>query len=312
LTRPADIIRPVEIAPYAEPAPLGKFDRSVSLLAWAYNEEALLEGFLDQAFELMDATVTDFEVVLIDDGSGDRTAEIADDYARREPRLRVIHHPTNLNVGMATRTAIAATSTEFLFWQTVDWSYDLRNLRIFLELLRHFDVVQGVRPTPIRLFSYVPVIRSIYRVKTRSDTLWKAIISLSNYYLLRILYRVNFHDFQNVTFYPTKLAQSHELVGRSAFVNPELLIRSHAAGARFIEVPIPFKRRQTGKAKGTKLKAVVRAFLDVTLNWLRWGRKLPSGRPKSGDPQQVFRVYDPVRLDEDVIRLVAPLFCDFR
>jgi hypothetical protein len=115
-------------------------------------------------------------------------------------------------VGFAFRTALATAEKEYFFSQTVDWSYDLSKLRVFLELLRHFDVVQGIRPVPIRLFSYVPVIRSIYRIQRRSDTFYKAIISLTNYYILRILFGARFHDFQNITFYPTKLVREIKLV----------------------------------------------------------------------------------------------------
>ena len=216
-----------------------KFDRSVSMLAWGYNEEELVEDFLDRAFALLEKTVTDYELVFVDDCSTDGTGRIVADYARREPRLRVITHETNLNVGFACRRAVAEARKDFLFWQTVDWSYDLTYLRVFLELLKHFDVVQGIRPAPERLLSHIPVIRSIYRIKSRSDNLQKAVVSLSNYYLLRLLYGVKFHDFQNVTFYPAALVQSLTLVGKSSFINPELLLKTHARGARFLEVPIP-------------------------------------------------------------------------
>src|SRR5262249_7655972 len=162
----------------------------------------------------------------VDDGSTDRTPEILQNFARLEPRLRVIRHPRNLNVGFAFRTALAAAGKDYFFSQTVDWSYDLSKLRVFLELLRHFDVVQGIRPVPIRLFSYIPVIRSVYRIQRRSDTFYKAIISLTNYYILRILFGARFHDFQNITFYPTKLVREIKLVGRTSFTNPEILLKS--------------------------------------------------------------------------------------
>ncbi|MDP1774191.1 MAG: glycosyltransferase, partial [Methylobacter sp.] len=74
------------------PALSKKFDRSVSLLAWGYNEEQLIEGFLDQAIALMNEVVEDFEIIFVNDGSSDRTGEIVDAYALREPRLRVIHN----------------------------------------------------------------------------------------------------------------------------------------------------------------------------------------------------------------------------
>jgi hypothetical protein len=289
-----------------------KFPRSVSMLAWGYNEEELVEGFLDRALALLKKTVTDFELVFVDDCSTDRTGQILADYARREPRLRVITHETNLNVGFACRTAVAAATKEFLFWQTVDWSYDLSYLRVFLELLNHFDVVQGIRPAPERLLSHIPVIRSIYRIKSRSDNLKKAVVSLSNYYLLRLLYGVKFHDFQNVTFYPTALVQSLTLVGKSSFVNPEMLLKAHARGAQFIEVPIGFIPRQAGEAKGTKMRTILRSVRDVFGNWLDWGLRLRLERRRARRPDQISRVSQPVHLDEDVLLIIIPLFKCYR
>ena len=102
---------------------MGKFDRSVSMLAWGYNEEELIEGFLDQAFALLEKNVVDYELVFIDDCSTDRTGQILADYARREPRLRVITHETNLNVGFACRRA---ASFEFDPVLVTSWSPSCR------------------------------------------------------------------------------------------------------------------------------------------------------------------------------------------
>ena len=288
---------------------LGKFDRSVSLGVWGYNEELLVKSFLTRAINLLDHTVRDWEIVFVDDGSTDRTPEILREFTQREPRLRVVRHPRNLNVGLAFRTALAIASKEYFFSQTVDWSYDLSRLRVFLELLKHFDVVQGIRPVPIRLLSYIPVVRSIYRIQGRSDTLYKAVISLANYYILRILFGVRFHDFQNVTFYPTAMIHQIELVGRTSFANPELLLKSYYRGARFIEVPIRFIKRDLGMAKGTKIKTVLRSLVDTARNWISWGLRY---RLKGQPPSVIYRVAEPFRLDQPVLRLILPLFEDFK
>src|SRR5262249_32274881 len=153
---------------------LGRFDRSVSLLAWAFNEEAIVGSFLERAVTSLENAVDDWEIVFVDDCSTDRTPDILRAFAAREPRLRIICHERNMNVGISCRTAVSHAKKEFLFWQTVDWSYDISKLRVFLELLKYFDAVQGVRPVPIRLLSYIPVVRSIYRVRRRSDSFSKA------------------------------------------------------------------------------------------------------------------------------------------
>ena len=284
-----------------------RFGHSVSMLAWGFNEEALIGGFLQKALTVLAETVSDYELIFVDDGSTDRTGEIARAHAERNPRLRVMTNERNMNIGWSFKRALAAAQKEFVFWQTVDWSYDLTHLRIFLELLTHYDVVVGVRPVPIRLLSYIPVVRSIYRVRTRSDNFRKAIVSLVNYYLLRILYRMNFHDFQNIHFYPTALLHSFTLEGDSSFLAPEMMAKSIAKGCRFLEVPIPFMRRTAGQAKGTRLRSIVRSVRDIWWNWFRWGwRFRVAGR--ANPHRQIWRVSEPFFLDEDVLRLVIPLF----
>jgi glycosyltransferase involved in cell wall biosynthesis len=289
-----------------------KFDRSVSLLAWGLNEEDLVEGFLDRAFALLEKEVIDYEVIFVNDGSTDNTAKILDAYCRNEPRLKIINNSQNVNVGISCRRAIQAASKEFLFWQTVDWSYDIDELRIYLELLKYYDVVQGIRPVPERLLSYIPVLRSIYRIKGRSDNLWKAIISLSNYYVQRILFGVHFHDFQNVTFYPTKFAQSLDLRATTPFLNPEMLIKAYYRGARFIEVPISFIPRSMGEAKGTKVVTVLCTITDILKHWLCWGWKIRFLRAKRQTLGVIQRVARPIHLPDEVLQLVIPLFKKFR
>jgi len=289
-----------------------KFDRSVSMLAWGYNEELLVEGFLSRATALLDQTIEDWELVFINDGSVDRTGELADAFARNEPRVRVIHNPKNVNVGQSARRAIKAASKDLLFWQTVDWSYDISELRRLLELTRHMDVVVGVRPYPIRPLAYVPIIRSIFRIKTRSDNLYSAFVSLGNYYLLRILFSPAFHDYQNVHFHSVRTVQSMSLNGNSSFLAPEILFRSYERGLTFIEAPIPFIPRTVGTAKGASVRSICRSILDIFRNWLRWGLHMRIKMYRSPGPRRVFRLIEAQYLPEPVLHLMVPFFRYYR
>jgi glycosyltransferase involved in cell wall biosynthesis len=168
------------LVPTVAPSALPKFEHSVSLLAWGYNEEQSIQAFLLRALRMMEAAVTDFEIVFIDDGSSDRTGELADAIAAADPRVRVLHNERNRNVCYSCRRAIVAASKEYLFWQTVDWGYDLHNLRVYLELLKYYDVVQGVRQSISGRSSWLGLIRGINR---RSDNLRKAVVSIANYLL---------------------------------------------------------------------------------------------------------------------------------
>lgn len=254
-----------------------KFDRGVSLLCWAYNEEGSILEYLEKAAQLMDSTVDDYEIILIDDGSTDRTYEIANAFQEKNPRLKIFKNEKNLNVGISSQRAIQKASKEYLFWQTIDWSYDIANLRLFLEHLKIYDIVQGVRRKPvdvrIRFLKPFALILKLFGIKhltKRSDTVPKAIVSVINYFFIRLLFRVPLSDFQNVTFYPTKWIQSVKYEAKSSFANPEGLIKSHWNGMSIKEVPISFISRNKGEAKGTRPKAIINSVKDILKLWFKW------------------------------------------
>lgn len=257
---------------------MDKFDHSVSLLGWAFNEEASIKEYLERATALMDATVSEYEIILIDDGSQDKTFTIADEFRRtRNPRLRIFQNERNLNVGISSRRAFKLASKEYLFWQTIDWAYDIGQLREFLEHLKEYDIVQGVRrrPTNVRLWYLKPFVVflklfNINYMANRSDTIWKAFISIVNFIIIRLLFRVPLSDFQNVTFYPTKWLQSLEFEAKSSFANPEGLIKSYWSGMSIKEVEINFIPRKAGEANGTKMKAISSSISDILRLWFKW------------------------------------------
>ncbi len=254
-----------------------KFDRSVSLLCWAYNEELCIAEFLARAETLMDATVEDYEIVLVNDASTDKTLEIARQFQARNPRIKIYTNEKNLNVGLSCRRAIELASKEYLFWQTLDWSYDIADLRQHLEYLKSFDVVQGARRKAVEvklgpLKPLVCVIRmlGIQHLTKRSDTVKKALVSVINYVLIRCLFNVPLSDYQNVTFYPTAWLHSIRYEARSSFANPEGLIKAYWSGLRIKEVEINFIPRAKGTPKGTRLKTIMASTTDIFRLWFKW------------------------------------------
>jgi glycosyltransferase involved in cell wall biosynthesis len=244
---------------------------SFSMLGWAFNEEENIIPYIERAGAFLRSVADDYELVLIDDGSTDRTLAIAQAYEETHPWLRVVANGRNRGSGYNTKRAIGLARKQYLFWQTVDWSYDISRLGQNLGLLHDFDVLQGVRLNTL----------SLAGLAARSDNRRKALISLVNYLLVRCLFRLPLHDYQNVTVYPTKLIQSVALESESAFTNPECLLKTWWRGARIREVPVTFCKRQRGEAKGTRLKVIWASVTDILGWWWRWivlGRRNERGR----------------------------------
>ena len=256
---------------------LPRFDRGLSWLCWAYNEEVLIAGYLKRANELLRRTVRDYEIVVVDDGSTDRTPAILKDLAQEVPQLRVVTNETNRNVGYSCKRAIMEASKEYLMWQTVDWSYDIRMLRVFLEFLKSHDAVAGVRRAPVKEANRVHRVLlglgrlfGLKHITRRSDTIRKALVSVMNFLVIRLLFRVPLSDYQNVCIYSTKLIQQFEMEANSSFLNPELLIKTYWSGRSIVEVPISFLPRQQGTAKGTRLRAIRSSVVDILRLYFKW------------------------------------------
>lgn len=267
-----------------------KFDRGVSMLTWAYNEEKLIIGFLERATKLLEDTVEDYEIILVDDGSTDKTYELAKSFQETHPRLKIIKNPENVDVGISAQRAIQAATKEFLFWEMVDWCYDISDIRLFLDYLLEYDIVLGVRRSAVEIKSkFLKPIILFFRLfnreylAKRSDSVKKSIISIVHYFLVRLLFNIPVSDVQDTTFFPTKWVQSIKFETKSSFYGPEILIKSYWNGKSIKEVPINFISRKVGVSKGTRMKAIMATVKDIFRLWFRWIILGKRGKIKKGE-----------------------------
>ena len=245
---------------------------SLSMLGWALNEEASIAAYIDRAGALLVGLTSDYELILLDDGSTDGTWEIASQYQKTRSWLKCYRNDRNRGSGYNTKRAISLATKDYLFWQTVDWAYDIRHLAHAMNDLRAVDVLQGVR---------VDTTSGRGMVDHRSDNAYKGLVSVVNYQLVRALFRLPLDDYQNVTVYPRALIQSVTLETESAFTNPECLLKTWWRGAVFKQVPVPFVKRQQGRGTGTRPRAILAAIADIVYWWAQWivlGRRADRGR----------------------------------
>jgi len=242
------------------PPPAVSFRPSLAMLGWALNEEENVAEYVDRAQVFLASVSDDYELILFDDGSSDRTWSIMGELATTRPWLRPIKNERNRGPGYCYRTGIGAATKAYVMAQTVDWAYDIDAFRPHLDELRRYDILQGVRLGEF----------SVTTLRNRSDSFYKGIVSLTNYTLIRVLFRLPFDDFQNVTICPTRLAQPLRLESEGSFTNPEVMMKLYWGGASFLQVPVRFQKRGRGKGTGTRAGAIARSVGDILGSWYRW------------------------------------------
>ena len=243
------------------PDPLLPKLTKLSVVIPARDEEGCIASTLEHLHLELRLHGVPHEILVVDDGSSDRTWEIATTYAKTRAWLKPYRNERNRGSGYNTKRAISLATKDYVFWQTVDWAYDIRHLAKSLADLNTVDVLQGVR---------VDTTSAKGMVQQRSDTAYKGLVSVVNYRLVRTLFQLPLGDYQNVTVYPRPLIQSMNLETESAFTNPECLLKTWWRGATFKEVPVPFVKRQRGRGTGTRPKAIAAAIADIIYWWLQW------------------------------------------
>src|SRR5438132_4575059 len=132
-----EMLEPNERPPIAH-APL-------SMVLPACNVKADLASIVDGWKSYLDSLNRDYELVITDDGSSDRTGRLADELAAKLPRLKVIHHPTAQGFGAALRSGLAAAQLPLFFYGECTTAYQPQELGKLLEMIDHVDLVTGIR-----------------------------------------------------------------------------------------------------------------------------------------------------------------------
>jgi glycosyltransferase involved in cell wall biosynthesis len=120
-------------------------DQPISVILLAHNEELHLEAVISEWTAILDGLHRDYELLLVNDGSSDRTAALAETLAARLPRLRVLSHAEHRGQGAALRTGLATATKPLLFYTTADRQYQAADLKKLLAEIDKVHLVSGFR-----------------------------------------------------------------------------------------------------------------------------------------------------------------------
>ena len=118
---------------------------SISAFFPAYNEEQNVPAMVERLTAVLPRVSEDYEIIVVNDGSADRTGAVADALAAADPHVRVIHHPVNRGYGGALKSGFAGARKEYVFFTDGDGQFDVAEIERLLPFVPEYDVVVGYR-----------------------------------------------------------------------------------------------------------------------------------------------------------------------
>jgi glycosyltransferase involved in cell wall biosynthesis len=226
---------------------------SLSMVVPALNEEELVDEFFEKSVKDLSAVTDDWEIVFVDDGSTDRTLELANAWAARHPeQIKVVSLGRNLGNGANVEVGFQHATKEIVFNNTVDAFFNTEDLSWILPHLATYDSISGCRSD------------------LSANNWYQKLLTLGNLTLIRTLFPLKLRAYQTVQFHRRSLLEQIRIEGRSSFVSPELLIKAHYLGYSIGEVEVTFHPRLKGTAKGGGVKHIARTFRDIFRFWFKW------------------------------------------
>jgi glycosyltransferase involved in cell wall biosynthesis len=213
----------------------------------AYNDAPSLPGLLAKTFAVLEKHVDDYEVIVVNDGSRDRTAGVlAEAVMLYRPKLRVVTHPGNMGYGMALRSGMQAAAKDFIFYTDGDSQYDVDEIPALLaQMAPGVGVVNG------------------YKLE-RHDPLHRVWIGKIYNFCARLLFRVRIRDIDcDFRLMRTELVRKMALQATSGTICVELVRKFELSGCRIVEVGVHHYPRLYGRSQFFRWKS-----LAVTLGQL--------------------------------------------
>lgn len=217
---------------------------SVSLIIPAYNDEETIGRLIDDGTTLLSEICEDFEIVVCNDGSRDKTLEVIEAKARTNPHVRLINHEVNQGFGATIRELYLAGTKEFVFSLPGDYQYAPKELIAMAEGLKTHDFVIGWR---------------VNRNDPPRRKLQSAVYNL----MLRVLYGHRHKDVNSIKLFRKAILDKITLRSYTPFVDAELCIRAERAGFKVVEIPIDHLPRLTQGASGGKFSVIWETFSDL-------------------------------------------------
>lgn len=218
---------------------------SLTIFYPCYNEEANVERVTRAAVAVGRRVADDLEVLIVNDGSRDRTGEIADSLAAEIPEVRAVHNRPNQGYGGALTRGFREATKNWIFYTDGDGQFDLNELPRLLPLLETHDVVSCYR-----LDRQDPWVRKL------NAWAWSTLVNL--------LFAIRLRDIDCAfKIYPKTFIDRIALHSRGALIDTEMLAKARNLGLRIAQLGVHHDPRTAGQQTGANLRVILRAFREL-------------------------------------------------
>ena len=227
----------------------------LSVVLPCYNEEAILKLNLLEIIKYLEKANEKYrwEIIMIDDGSKDDTGSIADSFEQKYNNVRVIHHPTNLNLGNALKTGFKNAKGDIIVVMDIDLSYSVDHIGRMVDKMveTNSDIVIASPYMKGGQVTDVPFTRKI--------------MSLWVNQFMRIAAQDKYHTYTGmVRAYRKDFIQTVNLKTKDYEINPEILYKAMILRARIVEIPAHLDWTEQNKFAGKRKSSmkVLRGFFS--------------------------------------------------
>lgn len=217
---------------------------SVTLIIPAYNDEETVGRLIDDSDTLLSSVCSDYEIVVVNDGSKDRTLSVIEGRCQTNPHVRLINHPINKGFGYTIRELYECGTKDLVFSLPGDYQYAPKEILQMAKGLKDHDFVIGLRVN-------------------RNDPPRRKMQSKVYNLMLRTFYGHKHKDVNSIKLFRRGIFDKVKLQSQSPFVDAELCIRAERAGYKVIEIPIEHLPRTTQGASGGKFSVIWDTFSDL-------------------------------------------------
>jgi glycosyltransferase involved in cell wall biosynthesis len=231
-----------------------------------------------RAVQAASELTSDYEVIVVNDGSADSTPEIVDELARTYPRVRVVHHPKNRGYGGALQTGFRSATKEFIFYTDGDAQYDPAELAdLWGRMSPDADLVNG------------------YKI-SRSDPFHRIAIGRIYHHIVSLMFGLTVRDVDcDFRLMRRTIFEKIDLEKTSGVICLEMMKKIEDAGFRIVEVPVHHYHRAFGKSQFFNFRRIAKTGVDVLRLWyelvIRRQHLRPGVRPLAAPPDTAERAY---------------------